>query len=135
MGIAHEAITACECTFEVWDGDIDEEEVRAHLVRIAEDPDWPPGPLNLVDLSTMGTVTIPDPELVAILREGTILETELKTALVVRPNLLATDAPNYDESARVTGVTTFTDLRSASEHLALPPQFTRDVLDRLRQSL
>jgi hypothetical protein len=82
MGIAHKAVGLHRCTFEVWNGDIDEEEVRAHLIRLAEDPDWPPGPLNLVDISTMGEVTVPDPDLVAPVREGTILGTELKTALI-----------------------------------------------------
>lgn len=135
MGIAHKAIANYECTFEVWDGDIDEAEVRAHLVRIAEDPEWPPGALVLADLSTMGDVTVPDPELVAILREGTVLETELRTALVVPPALMATDAPNFDEAARATGVATFTDARSASHHLGIPPEITRLVLGRLRQSL
>jgi len=79
MAIAHRAVRSHSCTFEVWDGNIDEEEVRAHLLRLAEDPDWPPGTLNLVDLSTVGDISIPDPELVALLREGTLLETELKT--------------------------------------------------------
>ena len=100
MGIAHKADRAHRCTFEVWDGDIDEREVRAHLFRLAEDPDWPPGPLNLADLSTMGEVAIPDPELVALLHEGTVLETGLKTALVVRPERLAMNARQFDGTAR-----------------------------------
>jgi hypothetical protein len=135
MGIAHNAVGSHSCTFEVWDGDIDEEEVRAHLVRLAEDPDWPPGALNLADLTTMGNVSIPDPELVAILQEGTILETELKTALVVRPELIEANARQYQEVARATGVTAFTDLRSASEHLGIPPEISLSLMDALRRSL
>jgi hypothetical protein len=118
----------------VWDGDIDEEEVRAHILRLAQDPDWPPGALNLVDLSTVGNISIPDPELVALLREGTVLETELKTALVV-PALVDVEAPRYEEAADATGVTTFADLRSASAHLGIPPGVALGFMDQLRQSL
>jgi hypothetical protein len=134
MAIVHQTVRSHGCTFEVWDGDIDDEEVRAHLLRLAEDPDWPPGALNLVDLSTVRTISIPDPALVALLREGTILETELKTALVA-PEFVDARAPRYDESARATGVTTFTDIRSASAHLGIPLQTSLSLLDRLRQSL
>ena len=135
MRIAHKAVGSHGCTFEVWDGDIDEDEVRAHLVRLAEDPDWPPGALNLADLTTMGNVSIPDPELVALLPEGTILETEIKTALVVRPEFIAANARQYEDVARATRVTAFTDLRSASEHLGIPPQASQSLMDALRQSL
>ncbi len=134
MTIAHESVPSFGCTFEVWDGDIDEEEVRAHILRLAADPEWPPGALNLVDLSTARNISIPDPQLVALLREGTILETELKTALVV-PELLDADATPYEESAHATGVTTFRDLPSASAHLGIPPDASRGLIDHLRQSL
>jgi hypothetical protein len=134
MGIAHHAVGVHRCTFEVWDGDIDEEEVRSHLVRLAEDPDWPPGPLNLVDLSTMGEVTVPDPDLVALLREGTILETELKTALIVRADLYDA-ASQYEESAQATGVRAFRDVQSASEHIEIPFETSVSQIERLRQSL
>jgi hypothetical protein len=134
MAIAHEAVRSHGCTFEVWDGDIDDEEVRAHLLRLAEDPNWPPGALNLVDLSTVGNISVPDPALVALLREGTVLETELKTALVV-PEFVDATTPRYDEAARATGVTTFGDLRSASAHLEIPLETSLRLVDRLRQSL
>jgi hypothetical protein len=134
MAIAHKVVRSHSCTFEVWDGDIDEEEVRAHILRLAADRDWPPGALNLVDLSTVGNISIPDPELVALLREGTILETELKTALVV-PELVDADAPQYQEAAHATGVTAFTDLRSASAHLGIPLEISLGLMERLRQSL
>jgi hypothetical protein len=134
MAIVHKAVRSHRCTFEVWDGDIDEEEVRAHILRLAEDPDWPPGALNLVDLSTVRSISVPDPELVALLREGTLLETELKTALVV-PELVDADAPRYEEAARATGVTAFRDIRSASAHLGIPLETSLGLMDRLRQSL
>jgi hypothetical protein len=134
MGIVHTAMASHSCTFEVWDGDIDEAEVEEHLFRLAEDADWPPGLLNLVDLSTVGTISIPDPELVALLREGTILENELKTALVVRSEFINANAPQYNEAARATGVTAFTDIPSASEHLGIPLHASLSVMERLRQS-
>ena len=134
MGIVHIAVASHSCTFEVWDGDIDEEEVQAHLFRLAEDVGWPPGLLNLVDLSTVGSISVPDPELVALLREGTVLENELKTTLVVRPEFVDANAPRYTEAARATGVTAFTDIPSASRHLGIPPQASLSIIERLRQS-
>jgi hypothetical protein len=135
MGIVHIAIASHSCTFEVWDGDIDEAEVMAHLLRLAEDTDWPPGLLNLVDLTTVGSISVPDPELVALLREGTVLERGLKTALVVPPGFLDGNAPQYDESARATGVTAFADTLSASRYLGIPPEASLSIIERLRQSL
>jgi hypothetical protein len=134
VGIAHISVASHSCTFEVWDGDIDEVEVHAHLFRLAEDPAWPPGVLNLVDLTTVGSVSIPDPELVALLREGTLLEKKLKTALVVRPELLDTNAPRYDEAARATGVRVFGDLGAASDHLGIPVEASVEFVEGLRQS-
>jgi hypothetical protein len=134
VAIVHRAVASLHCTFEVWDGDVDEDEVRAHILRIADDPDWPPGPLNLVDLSTVGVISIPDPQLVALLREGTILETDPRTALVV-PELLAAHPSEYDESAAATGVSTFTDLASASQHLGIALEASTRHLDQLRRSL
>ena len=135
MGIVHLAVASYSCTFEIWDGDITEAEVRAHLARLAEDALWPPGLLNLVDLSTVGSISIPDPELVALLREGTILENELNTALVVRSEFIGANAPRYDEAARATGVNAFTDVRSASAHLGIPLEESLSIMERLRQSL
>lgn len=134
MAIAHKAVGSHGCTFEVWDGDIDEEEVRAHLLRLAVDPDWPPGTLNLVDLSTVRSISVPDPELVALLREGTVLETELKTALIV-PALIDADAPQYEQAAHATGVTAFRDVRSASTHLGIPLETSLGLMNELRRSL
>ena len=135
MGIVHLAVASHQCTFEIWDGDIDQSEVHAHLFRLAEDAAWPPGALNLVDLSTVGTISIPDPELIALLREGTVLENEFKTALVVRSEFLDPSAPQYDEAARATGATAFAEIRSASEHLGIPLQVSLNFMERLRQSL
>ena len=134
MGISHISVHGHRCTFEVWDGDIDEGEVRAHLFRLAEDGDWPPGVFNLVDLTTVGTISIPDPELVAVLREGTVLENELRTALVVRPEFVGPNGPRYDEAADATGVTVFTDLGSACEHLGVPLDAAVSIMESLRRS-
>ena len=133
MGISHVAVQRHRCTFEVWDGDIDEAEVRGHLFRLAEDRDWPPGVLNLVDLTTVGSISIPDPELVAVLREGTVLEHELRTALIVRPEFVGPDGPEYDEAARATGVTAFTDLVSGCKHLGIPPDISETIMASLRR--
>lgn len=135
MRIAHVALEAHRCTFEVWDGDIDETEVRAHLRRLAEDVHWPPGLLNLVDLTTVGKISIPDPDLVAVLREGTVLEHELRTALVVPAEFMTAPQPHFEEAASATGVTSFTTVHAASMHLGIPVETSLPILEQLRQSL
>ena len=70
----------------------------------------------------------------ALLREGTVLEQTLKTALVVRPEFLDADPPRYDEAARATGVTAFGDLGAASDHLGIPVEASAGFVERLRQS-
>jgi hypothetical protein len=135
MGIVHKAAGPHSCTFEIWDGDIDEAEIQGHLSRLAQDPEWPPGILNLVDLSTVKDISVPDPELVSLLREGTVLENELRTALIVRPERTTRNAPQYDESARATGVTAFTDVGAASAHLGIPLPVSLHMLELLRQAL
>jgi hypothetical protein len=135
MAIVHKGVAPHRCTFEIWDGDIDEAEIQAHLSRLAQDPQWPPGILNLVDLSTVRNISVPDPELVALLREGTVLENELRTALIVRPEWIAGDAPQYDEAAHATGVTAFSDVAAASAHLGVPLPVSLGMLEALRQSL
>ena len=86
MAIAYRADRELGCTISVWDGVVTGADVRQHLVRLAGDRDWPPrGNLHLSDLTTVTKATVPDPELLELLYEGTNVATDLKVAVVVRP--------------------------------------------------
>ena len=62
MSIRYRADRALGCTIAIWDGDITADDARQHLVRLAGDPDWPPGALHLADLTTIGNIIVPDAE-------------------------------------------------------------------------
>src|SRR5580765_3700635 len=42
------------CTFIVWDGDVTAEQWAEHIARLVADPEFPPGPHVLADISTSG---------------------------------------------------------------------------------
>src|SRR5262245_28482817 len=62
MPILHKAHTALGCTIAVWHGTLTSEDMTQQLMRLADDPEWPPGPHHLVDGTTLEAVAIPDPE-------------------------------------------------------------------------
>ena len=68
-----EPSAAIGCTIAVWDGNLTSEDMQQQMLRLASDPEWPPGPRQLVDGTTLGTVILPDPELLELLYEGTKL--------------------------------------------------------------
>jgi hypothetical protein len=134
MGIAYRADRLFGCTFAVWDGDIGPDDVTAHLLRLAEDPEWPPGPMHLSDLSTVKRLTIPDGELLSCLYEGTDFPDGLSGSFVVPPKFLDTaDARRVASTNR--HVKLFTDLPSACDHLGLSVAVVAAVNDELRRAL
>ena len=114
MGIGHRINPDLGLTVEVWDGDITAEECRHHLTELAEDTRWPPGPLEIIDLTTLRDLTIPDPELVNVLVEGTNLLDEIKLVLVVQPDDLYPKRDARWDAVRTVPTMSFTDLDRAS---------------------
>jgi hypothetical protein len=57
MGIGYRCEAATGLRVSVWDGDVDEETWRAHIERIAADPEWDTGRLFFTDLTTMSPVS------------------------------------------------------------------------------
>ena len=53
MGIGYRINPDLGLTVEVWDGVITPEECRHHLIELAEDTRWPPGRLEIIDLTTL----------------------------------------------------------------------------------
>jgi hypothetical protein len=133
--IVHEADKELGCTIAVWDGDLASEDMQQQLIRLASDPDWPPGPHHLVDATTLGTVVVPDPELVELLYEGTNLVHEMRIAIVVRPDFLDAAPPRFDTASKAFDAAPFTDLDSACGYLGLSVPAIQSVLDQLREQL
>jgi len=134
MSILYRADSALGCTIAIWDGDITGEDARKHLVRLASDPNWPPGSLHLADLTTTSTVAIPDPELVELLFEGSNLAKELRIAVVVRPDSLGDTNARYDTSMGTMNAATFTDPDAACAYLNLDSRQVAAVIEHLRQA-
>ena len=119
----------------VWDADVGAEDVQQHLIALAGDHDWPAGPLHLSDLTTIGTVSVPDPELVALLYEGTNLSEELKVAVVVRPDVSEHPDTRLASAAREMRASIFTDLGAACEHLGVDTASISATIAQLRAEL
>ena len=135
MSIRYRAERALGCTIAVWDGDITGDDALQHVFRIAGDPDWPPGPRHLADLTTVGTVTIPDPELVEILFEGTNLTAEIRIAVILRPDFVSTAADaRFETSMGTMNAATFVELDAACQYLALNSRDVAAIIEALRRA-
>ncbi len=132
MPIRYRADRALGCTIAVWNGDITGEDALQHVFRLAEDGNWPPGSLHLADLTTVATVSIPDPELVDLLFEGTTLAADIRIAVIVRPDFVSTVDTRYDTSMGTMNAATFTDLTAACDYLRLDSRDVAAVIEALR---
>ena len=135
MGIAYRVDPSSGCTTSVWDGNIGPGDVQQHLLLLAADRGWPPGPLHLTDLTTITRADIPDPELLDLLYEGTNLAEELKVAVVVHPEFLRSSGPQFTTAASEMRAMTFTDLDPACAHLGIDAAAARATISDLREAL
>ncbi len=137
MAIVYRADKANGCTIAVWDGDLTDTDMQQQLIRLANDADWPPGPRHLIDGTTLGTITIPDPQLLDVLHEDTYLlfERKVRIAVVVRPAFVEAAAGRYKKPLQAFDAAVFTDLNAACAYLELDPTAVQPVIDQLRRSL
>ena len=129
MGIEYRADKALGCTIAVWDGDTTATDARNHLVQLAQDPDWPPGRCHLTDLTSIGKIVMPDPELVDLLLEGSNLARDMRIAVLVPIELSATEDERYEPSMDQMQAATFTNLEAACEYLDLNPEQVASVIE------
>ena len=133
MPIDYRVAKALGCTIAVWDGDLTSEDMQQQMIRLASDPEWPPGPRHLVDGSTLGTVVVPDAELLELLYEGTNLVERMRIAMVVRPDFFDEARPRYHRAAAAFDVQTFTDLDTACAHLGVSVSIVKATIEELRR--
>lgn len=123
-------------TLVVWDGRITGDEAEDHVRALRADPDWPPGPLHLLDTTSVASAPIvANTKLVEMLDE--IAEARLIRFAVVARGALA-EATQFQTEATAVGVSrvvVFSDLAAACSWLDIDLPATRTTLDDLRGEL
>ena len=136
MGIAHTVVPDLGLTIVVWHGDVTEDDSVNHLVHLAEDPHWPPGLLHLTDMRTVGNVTLPDPELLELLFDGSHWRDEdLEKVVIVAAELLRSTTIEDAAAAFGMNAMVFGDVESACAHLRIDAKSIVGVLDELRSEI
>jgi len=135
MPIVYRALRSLGCTISIWDGEIDERTARDHVLRLAQDSEWPPGPLHLTDLRTVRHATLPDAGLLDLLYEGTDLTEDIRVAVIVDPGQLSSPALHFMAGTIELHALTFEDVASACAYLDLDVGSVETVLARLRHEL
>ena len=130
MAITYRSDAALGLTASVWDGSVTGREARNHLLRLAADRDWPPGPLQLSDLTTLREVDISEEELVDLMHEGANLYNDIRIVLVLRPEMLYPP-----KTLRNVATMLFTDLDRASRFLEVDEATVRTMVDEARKEL
>jgi len=123
-------------TLVVWDGDITGEEAEGHARRLLADPEWPPGPLHLLDATSATSVPITaDTKLVDIVA-GAAKTRQIRFALVEHHGF--TQAVNFERAASDRGVSrviVFNALIGACGWLGLDLAVIGPIIDELRRDL
>jgi hypothetical protein len=135
MGIGYWLNKELGLTVEVWDGDVTADDCRRHLIELAEDPLWPPGLREIIDVTTLGDLSLPDPELVNMLVEAKNLLDDIKLVLVLTPDDLYPKREARWNAVRALPVMSFTDLDRASTFLDVDQATVRAIVADVREAL
>jgi hypothetical protein len=138
MGIGYRC-DASGCTFIVWDGDVSPEQWAAHVARLAADPEFPPGPLMLADISTSGGAPSIEPEdIEAMAARWISAATELgKMQWAIVPNEAWEKARHFEKALAAAGFRTmvFNEPWSACSWLGVDPDHGRAIISEIRAGL
>jgi hypothetical protein len=131
MGVDYWADVDQGVTFTVWHGDVNADEATAHLLRLASDPEWPPGPRYLTDVTTAGNIDgAIDPHLLDVLVNG-VATFQMAVLGAARA------ASMIQRSAKAVGTdaTVFDDLAEACDWLGVDFVRARLILGAIRSEL
>jgi hypothetical protein len=136
MAIAHRLIPELGLSIVVWHAEVTADDSVDHLVRLAEEPSWPPGVLHLIDMRTVTSMTMPDPELLELLFEGSPWRYEDldKVVIVAAESLQQTMVQDAVANFGM-NVHLFVDVASACTHLRIDPLLISDTLEKLNYAL
>ena len=136
MAIEYRLDRALGLTLVVWDGVVTGHEAEEQVRRLRADPDWPPGRLHLLDLTSVGAVpTVGETRLVEMLAE--MAEMRQIRFAVIAGDAFA-EATRFQEAASAVGVThiiVFNELSTACAWLGIDFDATRTALHALRDGL
>ncbi len=135
MGIGYRIDPDLGLTVVVWDGRVTGEDCRRHLITLAEDTRWPPGPRQITDVSSLRDFVPADPELIDILAEGLDVIGDLKLVLVVTAGGLYPESEARFKATRDSATMIFTDLDRASRYLSVDEATVRAMVDEVREEL
>ena len=123
-------------TLVVWDGDISGDQAEDHVRTLRIDRDWPPGPLHLLDTTSVTSPpAMANSKLVEMLSE--ITEGKLIRFAVVSTDALG-QATKFQAEATAAGVNqviVFNDLTGACSWLGIDLKATQTTLEDLRREL
>src|SRR5689334_7738402 len=119
MPIVYLADGTLGCTISIWHGDVTRRDQRRHAIQLSSDPNWPAGPRHLVDGTTITTLTMPEPDLLELMYEGTNVVDELRVAAVLRAGFFDKPGGAYKTPSHEFYIAAFTDLDAASAYLGL----------------
>lgn len=136
MGIAHKLVPELGLTVVVWHGDVTADDSVNHLVRLAEEQHWPPGLLHLTDMRTVKTVTLPDPELLELLFDGSHWRDEDLVKVVIVPAEMLRGTTVEDAAAGLgMNADVFGDVANACARLGIDPIPIARMVDALRAEI
>ena len=136
MAIAYRIDKTLGLTVVVWDGAVTGADAEDQVRTLQADPDWPPGPLHLLDTTSATSVpSVQDTKLVEMLLEIAHAQ-QIRFALVA--GNMFEEATKFQEAASAVGlsrVIVFNDLTTACTWLGADAGTTRAALGELRRDL
>jgi hypothetical protein len=135
VAIAYRADRSRGIGVSVWDGDVTANEVIGYFARLSSDPEWPPGNLDIADVTTLAHLVLPERDLHDLLLEGSDVDETMQRVMVVGET---TDGEREREtlvSQWGVNVTTCPDLESACARLGVDVNDVRAIVDELRDEL
>ena len=137
MAIGYRIYKTLGLTLVVWDGEVSGDQAEDQVRRLKADPDWPPGPLHLLDTTTVTTAPlVANTKLVEMLNE--IAESRLIRFAVVASGDSAGEATKFQAEVSALGVSqviVFNDVSAACSWLGIDLPATRATLADLRREL
>ena len=137
VGIGYRIYKTLGLTLVVWDGEVSGDEAEDQVRKLKLDPDWPPGPLHLLDTTTVTSAPlVANTKLVEMLNE--IAESRLIRFAVIASGDSANEAVKFQAEVTVLGVSqviVFNDVSAACSWLGIDLPATRATLADLRREL
>jgi len=136
VAIAYQLDHALGLTLVVWDGVVTGHDAEEQVRRLRSDPDWPPGPLHVLDTTSVSSVpTVAETKLIEMLAE--IAESRQIRVAVVASDAFD-EATRFQEAASAVGVSrviVFNELSTACAWIGIDVAATQAAISALRGEL